>query len=433
MIVYGIIEEGVEDKIGIIVFSKREQAEAAVEALKSDKRYEMTITPANDELIEKIKKTKTEIQKKLYEGSNLVIKNLPKQIDDTELYKIFSKFGKVSSARVLVEPVMKEIKDESGEIVDKELTYESKGIGFVLYKNAEDAGKAKEQLNEIETCIDNIAMKLTIEFYDYNKKEKNKIDEIRHNMQSNENMQGRGGARGGVRGAARGVRGRGGAAGAAMRYFNDERQFFQELTNMRGGRGGYKKFNTFEQAPNNMANRPNPVAPNMNMNRMNAMPMRDNNMMGRFQGPMPNMNGMNFPQNAFMGGAPNMMPNPNQIQQQQPNQPPIMNKKITVEEFNLVGRLKAVIDANVDEERAEDETIEGLGEIMFQFLSEFIPQYNLNISDGKLKDIELCSKLTGILIKTDYNTLLEIVSSTDKLYNSLKDISEKIISTYNKI
>ena len=37
-------------------------------------------------------------------------------------------------------------KNEEGEIVDKEFVYESKGIGFVLFKSGEDASKAKDLL-----------------------------------------------------------------------------------------------------------------------------------------------------------------------------------------------------------------------------------------------------------------------------------------------
>ena len=77
-----IIEEN-ESKMGIIIFSKNEQAEKAMESLKSDNRFEMSITPATDELIEKINKSKAEIRKKKFEGLNLVIKNLPKEINDS--------------------------------------------------------------------------------------------------------------------------------------------------------------------------------------------------------------------------------------------------------------------------------------------------------------------------------------------------------------
>ena len=42
-------------------------------------------------------------------------------------------------------------------------------------------------------------------------------------------------------------------------------------------------------------------------------------------------------------------------------------------------------------------------------------------------DEDLCSKLTGILIKTEPNILLGIISSTQNLYTSLKDVLNTLI------
>jgi len=60
-------------------------------------------------------------------------------------------------------------------------------------------------------------------------------------------------------------------------------------------------------------------------------------------------------------------------------------------------------------------------------LIKFIPQYGLNTTNGKFNDSDLCSKLTGILIKTEPNILLQIISSTQGLFNSLKDVLNKLI------
>jgi RNA recognition motif-containing protein len=84
-------------------------------------------------------KAKQEKFKTKYEGCNLVIKNIPKELEERSLFEIFKQFGDVSSARISTEPKFKEIKNENGEVIDKEFVYESKGYGFVLFRNIEDA------------------------------------------------------------------------------------------------------------------------------------------------------------------------------------------------------------------------------------------------------------------------------------------------------
>ena len=121
---------------------------------------------------------------------------------------------------------------------------------------------------------------------------------------------------------------------------------------------------------------------------------------------------MNQPQNAF----PPQMPQP--LPQKQ------LEEKITVESENLVGKVKEILKI----ENTDDRT-EALGETLFYFLLKFIPQYKLNITEGKCTDTTLCSKLTGILIRTDVNNLLEIISNTFRLYNSLKDVLLKLMQT----
>ena len=69
----------------------------------------------------------------------MVVKNIPREINEKNLFEIFKQYGDVSSARIATEPKFKEIKNEKGEIIDKEFVYESKGYGFVLYKNSYDA------------------------------------------------------------------------------------------------------------------------------------------------------------------------------------------------------------------------------------------------------------------------------------------------------
>ncbi len=73
----------------------------------------------------------------------MVVKNLPKEISDKNLFDIFRQYGDIKTARISTEGTMKELRDLNGNIVDKEFIYESKGFGFVLYKNSKDAEKVK--------------------------------------------------------------------------------------------------------------------------------------------------------------------------------------------------------------------------------------------------------------------------------------------------
>lgn len=91
--------------------------------------------------MEKLSKAKNEKFKEKYEGCNLVVKNLIKEIKDKNLYDLFRPFGEIKTARIATEGVMRDKKDENGNIIDKEFVYESKGFGYVLFKDANNAAK----------------------------------------------------------------------------------------------------------------------------------------------------------------------------------------------------------------------------------------------------------------------------------------------------
>jgi len=91
--------------------------------------------------MEKISRAKQEAFRAEYEGCNLVVKNLPKEINDKNLFDIFRQFGDIKTARVATEGMMKEIKDSNENVIDKEFVYESKGFGYVLFKNSNHAAK----------------------------------------------------------------------------------------------------------------------------------------------------------------------------------------------------------------------------------------------------------------------------------------------------
>ena len=89
--------------------------------------------------MEKLSKAKKDDFKQKYEGCNLVVKNLTKEIKDKCLYQMFRSYGDIKTARIATEGVMKDKMDDNGNIIDKEFIYESKGFGYVLFKNPKDA------------------------------------------------------------------------------------------------------------------------------------------------------------------------------------------------------------------------------------------------------------------------------------------------------
>lgn len=87
------------------------------------------------EMLEKFENMKQERQKK-YAGVNLFVKNLADDTDDDKLREIFSKFGTITSTRVM--------RDQAGK---------SKCFGFVCFSTPEEATKSVTELNG--TMVDN--------------------------------------------------------------------------------------------------------------------------------------------------------------------------------------------------------------------------------------------------------------------------------------
>ncbi len=123
---------------GFVNYSDAESASAAVDALNN-----FEVVPGRrlfvgraqrkeereKELRERFEQLKAERQKK-YAGVNLYVKNLADGIDKDRLIQEFSKFGQITSARVM--------QDESQK---------SHGFGFVCYATADEATKAVTEMN----------------------------------------------------------------------------------------------------------------------------------------------------------------------------------------------------------------------------------------------------------------------------------------------
>jgi polyadenylate-binding protein len=166
-----------ESKVAVVLFTNKDDAADAVSALNEttlddcDTPLLLSLAPINKETIQKLWKAKQESYKTKYEGCNLVVKNIPKEVSERNLFEICKEFGDIAVARIATEGKMKVTKDDNGNVLDKEFVYESRGYGFVLFKNSEDARKAKEALNK-PILFKNQNLSMIVEYYDYTKAEK---------------------------------------------------------------------------------------------------------------------------------------------------------------------------------------------------------------------------------------------------------------------
>lgn len=118
---------------GFFNFEKSEEAKAAVEGLNNYQVGEKTLFVARAqkkeererELKERFDQIKHEQQLK-WVGVNLYIKNLSDNITDEKLLNMFSEFGKITSAKVMLD----------------EKTKKSRGFGFVCFSDAAEAMRA---------------------------------------------------------------------------------------------------------------------------------------------------------------------------------------------------------------------------------------------------------------------------------------------------
>lgn len=173
-------------KYGVVLFAKKEDASSSVKSLDqtilddSGVPLVLSLAPINKETLDKLWKAKQESYKKKYEGCNLVIKNIPKEITEKNLFEIFKQYGDIAGARIATEGKMKEIRNESGEVIDKVFQYESKGYGFVLFRNSEDAKVAKDSLNNHKINFRNMTLTLIVEYYDYSKAENRHLPNLQN-------------------------------------------------------------------------------------------------------------------------------------------------------------------------------------------------------------------------------------------------------------
>ena len=135
--VISVDKENKARAFGFINYATAEEATAAVDGANTidvdGKRLYVSRAQKKDErekeLRERFEQLKQERQKK-YAGVNLFVKNLADDMDDAKLTAEFSKYGQITSAKIMRDPAGK-----------------SRGFGFVCFSAPEEATKAVTELN----------------------------------------------------------------------------------------------------------------------------------------------------------------------------------------------------------------------------------------------------------------------------------------------
>lgn len=130
-------DAGKSKGFGFVNFEKYEEAKAAVEKLNGTQLDGKTVfvgraqkkSEREAELRSRFEAARLERQQK-YMGVNLYVKNLDDQIDDNKLREEFTRFGTITSAKVM--------KDDKGI---------SRGFGFVCFSSPDEATKAVTEMN----------------------------------------------------------------------------------------------------------------------------------------------------------------------------------------------------------------------------------------------------------------------------------------------
>lgn len=118
---------------GFVNFALQEQAQEAVEKLNgttvNGKQMYVGRAQKKQDRDEEIRQQRAEQLLKI-QGSNVFVKNLDDTVTDEKLKQEFSRFGTITSTKVMC--------DDKGN---------SKGFGFILYSNPEDAARAISDMN----------------------------------------------------------------------------------------------------------------------------------------------------------------------------------------------------------------------------------------------------------------------------------------------
>jgi len=94
------------------------------------------------------KEREKELGEKAKKFTNVYIKNFGEDLGDEKLKEVFSKFGKITSYKVVKD---RDVKGEDGEeLLETGPDGKNKGFGFVSFEDSESAEKAVDELNGVE-------------------------------------------------------------------------------------------------------------------------------------------------------------------------------------------------------------------------------------------------------------------------------------------
>merc|ERR1711902_233564 len=89
-----------------------------------------------------------ELGEKAKKFTNVYIKNFGEDLGDEKLKEVFSKFGKITSYKVVKEKDLPQLADGAEIMADE--SGKNKGFGFVSFEDSESAEKAVDELNGVE-------------------------------------------------------------------------------------------------------------------------------------------------------------------------------------------------------------------------------------------------------------------------------------------
>lgn len=387
IVLFGIFpqssQEGINTLVGIASLSSFDEVKRFIRNSKdkSLNRVGVTIKQAEqtkENLDFLIKLNKKNLKNK-YQGSNLVIKSIPKELNDKDLYSILSQYGRVKSAKIKTEGTVKEIRDKDGDIIDKQYVYESKGYGFALYYNHEDADKCVENLNGIPFEYKSVPVLLKIEYFDYDKEKTIKITSNKRNF-PNPNYKGK-----------------------KDKFINKNNGNFNNMNN--NNLGNFNSFNNFNNMNTmNNVNNQNQMFLNQQNQQMNNLNYGNN--MNPFNNNSVNINNQNTinnniinQQNNGMKILENLNHNLNQI-------------------YNFLLQIKSKGIPN-------ENLAEFVGDSIFNFTISLIENFNLNtLENKKITNEVISSKITGILLGT--HNIEEYFMDLGRLVGTIKDLISKL-------
>ena len=129
---------------GFVSYESHEQAQKAIDVIHGIEIDGLKVfasraqkkSEREKELKEKFEKFREEKAKKYATGCNLYVKNLSEEVTEDMLRAEFSKFGAITSAKIMTDAV----------------TQRSRGFGFICFTSAEEATKAVTETNKKMFC-----------------------------------------------------------------------------------------------------------------------------------------------------------------------------------------------------------------------------------------------------------------------------------------